>query len=111
MTVCAFVIVTGLNILFSGVADAFSVSDKAYGVLLPAVVEALTTVQTSYPYPPDPQVYEGVYSTGIPGQKNCSISTYQNQLFLTGPFIGNTFLAYREPLNLQVSLYCLYIIM
>ena len=100
-----FVNVAGVNILFSGAAGEFNVSNEAYGVLIPALVEALTTVQTPYPYPPDPEVYEGVYTTEIPGQPNFTITTYQNQLLMKSPL--NTFLAYREPLNLQVSLYYL----
>lgn len=92
---------TGLNILFSGAIDVFNASNEAYHVLIPAIVEALTTVQTPNPYPPDPQTYEGVYSLGVAGVPNAQIITYQNQLVMTG--IVNVFLAYREPLNLQVS--------
>ena len=90
----------GLNILFSGAMDTFNASNQAYHALIPAMVEALTTVQTPYPYPPDPQVYEGVYSIGIAGQPNIQVTTYQNQLLMTGLY--NVYLAYREPLNLQV---------
>lgn len=90
-----------MNILFSGAIDTFNASNEAYHVLIPAIVEALTTVQTPIPYPPDPQTYEGVYSLGIAGLPNVQIITYQNQLVMTG--IVNVFLAYREPLNLQVS--------
>ena len=67
------------------------------------MVEALTELETTYPYPPDPEVYEGEYSlTGIPGQPNVNIVTFQDQLLMTGPF--NVFLGYRDPLHLQVTL-------
>ena len=97
---------TGLNILFSGPATVLIVSYEAYHVLIPALVETLTPVQTLYPYPPDPQVYEGAYNGSggvealIEGKPEFNITTYQNQLLMSGPF--NAFLAYREPLNLQV---------
>jgi hypothetical protein len=92
---------SGVNILFSGVVNEFSISNEVYHVLIPAMVEALTEFQATYPYPPDPEVYEGEYSlVGIPGQLNVSIVTFQDQLLMTGPF--NVFLAYRDPLHLQV---------
>ena len=93
---------TGLNILFSGTIDQFKASNDAYDVLIPPLVETLTTVEAPYPYPPDPEVYEGVYTTGIPGQPNANIITYKNQLLVTGQSF-NVFLAYREPLKLQVQ--------
>ena len=92
-----------MNILFSGTVNEFRISNEAYHVLIPAMVEALTELQTTYPYPPDPEVYEGEYSLiGIPGQPNVNIVTFQDQLLMTGPF--NVFLAYRDPLHLQVTL-------
>ena len=99
---CSLLTTTGLNILFSGGINGFEPSNDAYDVLIPPLVETLTTVEAPYPYPPDPKVYEGVYTTGIPGQPNATIITYKNQLLLSGSF--NVFLAYREPLNLQVHL-------
>ena len=93
---------TGVNILFSGIIDQFRVSNEAYHVLIPAMVKALTTLQTPYPYPPDPEVYEGVYSLGIPGQSNVNIVTFEDQLLMSGPRF-NVFLAYRDPLHLQVT--------
>ena len=90
-----------MNILFSGAVNEFRISNEAYHVLIPAMVEALTELQTTYPYPPDPEIYEGVYSIGIPGQPNVNIATFQDQLLMTGPF--NVFLAYRDPLHLQVT--------
>ena len=92
---------TGVNILFSGAVNEFRISNEAYHVLIPAMVEALTELQTTYPYPPDPEIYEGVYSIGIPGQPNVNIATFQDQLLMTGPF--NVFLAYKDPLHLQVT--------
>ena len=93
----------GLNVLFSGGADEFNISNEAYDVLIPAVTEILMTVQSPYPYPPDPEVYEGLYTYIYNfGQINISISIHQNQLLMTGFY--NVYLAYREPLNLQVSL-------
>ena len=93
-----------MNILFTGAVDAFQVSNEAYHVLIPAMVEALTELQTTYPYPPDPEVYEGEYSLiGIPGQPNVNIVTFQDQLALIGTFI-NVYLAYGDPLHLQVIL-------
>ena len=89
--------------MFSGAANEFNVSNEAYDVLIPAMVEALMTVQQPYPYPPDPEVYEGVYT--IENAKiNVSISTLQNQLLMLGLY--NVYLAYREPLNFQVSILC-----
>ena len=91
-----------MNILFTGAVDAFQVSNETYHVLIPAMVEALTELQTTYPYPPDPEVYEGEYSLiGIPGQPNVNIVTFQDQLLMTGLF--NVYLAYRDPLHLQVN--------
>ena len=87
--------------MFSGAANEFNVSNEAYNILIPATVEALMTVQQPYPYPPDPEVYEGVYT--IENAKiNVSISTLQNQLLMLGLF--NVYLAYREPLTFQVSI-------
>ena len=91
----------GLNVLFSGEANEFIFSNEAYDVLIPAITETLMTVQTPYPYPPDPQTYEGLYTTG---KVNISISTIKNQLLATVNNQLNVFLAYREPLYLQVSL-------
>ena len=86
--------------MFSGAADEFNVSNEAYNVFIPAMVETLMTVQSPYPYPPDPEVYEGLYT--IENAKiNVSISTFQNQLLMIGLY--NVYLAYREPLNFQVS--------
>ena len=88
--------------MFTGIIDQFRISDEAYHILIPAMVKALTTLQTPYPYPPDPEVYEGAYSLGIPGQPNINIATYEDQLLMTG--LGfNFFLAYRDPLHLQVT--------
>jgi hypothetical protein len=97
--------------LFSGAVDTFQISNEVYHTLIPAMVEALTELQTTYPYPPDPEVYEGEYSLiGIPGQLNVNIVTFQDQLLMTGPL--NVFLAYRDPLHLQVynSQKCYYIL-
>ena len=92
-----------MNILFSGAVNEFRISNEVYHVLIPAMVEALTELQTTYPYPPDPEVYEGEYSLiGVSGQPNVKIVTFQDQLLITGPF--NIFLAYRDPLHLQVTL-------
>ena len=93
--------VLGLNVLFSGAADEFTVSNEAYDVLIPAVVETLMTVQQPYPYPPDPEIYEGHYTIVENAKINVSISTFQNQLLMTGLY--SVFLAYREPLHFQVS--------
>ena len=83
--------------------NEFSISNEVYHVLIPAMVEALTELETTYPYPPDPEVYEGEYSLiGVPGQLNVNIVTFQDQLLVTGPF--NVLLAYRDPLHLQVTL-------
>ncbi len=90
----------GFNVLFSGAAAEFNVSNEAYDVLIPAMVEVLMTVQQPYPYPPDPEVYVGLY-TIEDAKINVSISTFQNQLLMIGLY--NVYLAYREPLNFQVS--------
>ena len=92
-----------MNILFSGAVDLFRVSNEVYHILTPAMVEVLTELETTYPYPPDPEVYEGEYSLiGAPGQPNVNIVTFQDQLLMIGPF--NVYLAYRDPLHLQVTL-------
>ena len=101
---------TGVNLLFaSGEVSVFRISNEIYHMLIPAMVEALTVVQTRYPYPPDPEVYEGVYSiTGLPlvfqlpGQFNVSIITIENQLVMVGPI--SVYLAYGGPLHLQVCI-------
>jgi hypothetical protein len=86
----------GFNVLFSGAAAEFNVSNEAYDVLIPAVVETLMTLQQPYvPYPPDPEVYVGLYI--IEDVKiNVSISTFQM-------YNDIVYLAYRVPLNFQVS--------
>ena len=62
------------------------------------MVEALIELETTYPYPPDPEVYEGEYSLiGAPGQPNVNIITFQDQLLMIGPF--SVYLAYRVPLH------------
>ena len=91
----------GLNVLFSGAADEFSVSQEVYNTLIPPMVEVLASAQKSYPYPPDPKVYEGVYTLGIAGYPNFTIATYENQLLMKGLY--SVFLAYSEPLFLQVK--------
>ena len=89
--------------LFSGAIDSFRSSNEVYHVLIPAMVEALTELEITYPYPPDPEVYEGEHSlTGVPGQPNVNTVTFQDQLLMIGPF--NVYLAYRNPLHLQVTL-------
>lgn len=90
-----------MNVLFSGGADEFGVSNEAYDVLIPAIVEVLMTVQSPYPYPPDPEVYEGQYTIEN-ANITVTITTHENQLLMTGLY--NVYLAYREPLNFQVSL-------
>ena len=88
--------------MFSGAASEFDVSNEAYDVLIPAIVETLMTVQQPYPDPPDPAVYEGTYT--IENSKiKVSIVTFQNQFLMLGLY--NVYLAYREPLNFQVSLH------
>ena len=55
--------------LFSGAVDSFQISNEVYHILISAMVEALTELETTYPYPPDPEVYEGEYSLiGVPRQ-------------------------------------------
>jgi hypothetical protein len=38
----------GFNVLFSGAAAEFNISNEAYDVLIPAVVETLMTLQQPY---------------------------------------------------------------
>lgn len=94
---------TGLNVLFSGSADEFSVSNAAHEVLIPAFVAALLPLQPPFPYPPDPKVYEGNYSAHVLGQTiPAVVFTSDNQLLFKAN--GQTaYLAYVEPLRLQVS--------
>ena len=98
---------SGFNVLFSGGADEFLASNGGYSELIPAFVEVLSTLQQPVPYPPDPKVYEGHY-TG--GNIDIVIETFNKQLVMrqsVSPIAPNTTapLAYREPLNLQVSIF------
>ena len=55
--------------LFSGAVNSFRISNEVYHILIPAMVKALTELQTTYPYPPDPEFYKGEYSLiGVPRQ-------------------------------------------
>ena len=94
----------GVNVLFSGGADEFSLSNEAYATIIPAFVSALVPLNPRYPYPPDPQVYEGTYKFGQ--LATIEIDTYDQQLLMTsyGTVTQKVFLAYREPLLLQVLL-------
>ena len=92
----------GMNVLFSGGVDEFSLSYEAYGTIIPAFVSALVPLKPRYPYPPDPQVYEGTYK--FAQLATIEIDTYDQQLLLTayGTVTQKVFLSYQEPLLLQV---------
>ena len=49
-------IFAGLNILWSGSFDEFTISNSAHDIIIPAFVQYLMTVQPPYPYPPNPKV-------------------------------------------------------
>ena len=90
----------GLNVLLSGGADEFGIANIAYGILISPFVSFLSLNQPPYPYPPNPQVFEGQYSYATIMAK---IFTKDEQLFLQTNG-QTTYLAYRsEPLKLQVS--------
>jgi CubicO group peptidase (beta-lactamase class C family) len=92
----------GLNMLWSGAYDEFGASNEAYDYLIPAFVEYLMTVQPPYPYPPDPEVYEGVYDFG---PFEAQVRTSRNRLLLRSPIVtfgGSLILAYKEPLRFQM---------
>lgn len=92
-----------LNVLLSGAGDEFGISNAAYDILIPGFVSALTSLQEPFPYPPKPQIYEGTYSSGIPGQPNVTITTVNKQLLVKTP-LGSYYLAYHGiELALQVS--------
>jgi hypothetical protein len=80
----------GFNVLSSGAAAEFNVSNEACDILIPAVGEILMTLRQPYPYPPDPEVYVGLY-TIEDAKINVSISTFQNQLVMIGLY--NVYLA------------------
>ena len=90
----------GINVLFSGGVDEFAVGLQLNNLLIPALVEALKVVQPLFPYPPDPQVYEGVY-TEVTTNSTAQVVTYSNQLVIASP-LGNFYLSYWEPLRFQV---------
>ena len=91
--------------LFSGGADEFGTANTAYSILIPPFVSVLSLNQPPYPYPPNPEVFEGQYS--FSGTITAKIFTKDKQLFLQTN--GQTaYLAYRsEPLKLQVCNKCL----
>lgn len=91
-----------MNVLFSGGVDEFSLSNEAYGTIIPAFVSALVPLKPRYPYPPDPQVYEGTYK--FAQLATIELDTYDQQLLLTayGTVTQKVFLSYQEPLLLQV---------
>ena len=92
--------------LFSGAVDEFSVSNEVYATIIPAFVTALLPLKPHYPYPPDPQVYEGTYT--LAQLSTLKIVTYEQQLLLTisrqGAVTQSVYLAYQEPLQLQVRI-------
>lgn len=100
-----FIVVTaGLHVLFSGSVDEFAASNSAYQILLPAFVTALKALQKPYPYPPDPQVYEGVYK--LASLATVKVFTYDNQLLLetTSAVTNTAYLSYVQDLLFQVWL-------
>ena len=60
------------------------------------MVEALTELETTYPYPPDSEVHEREYYSliRVPRQTNVNMVTFQDQLLIIGLF--NVYLAYTE---------------
>jgi len=92
-------------VLFSGGVDEFSLSNEVYATIIPAFVTALLPLKPRYPYPPDPQVYEGTYM--LAQLSTLKIVTYEQQLLLTissqGAVTQSVYLAYKEPLQLQVK--------
>lgn len=91
--------------LFSGGADEFGTANSAYSILIPPFVSVLSANQPPYPYPPNPEVFEGQYS--FSGTIIANIFTKDKQLFLQTNG-QTTYLAYRsEPLKLQVCKKCL----
>ena len=91
--------------LFSGGVDEFSLSNEVYATIIPAFVTALLPLKPRYPYPPDPQVYEGTYM--LAQLSTLKSVTYEQQLLLTissqGAATQSVYLAYKEPLQLQVK--------
>ena len=99
-TCCHVFHLLGINVLFSGGVDEFSIGLELNNLLIPAFVGALKEIQPLFPYPPDPQVYQGGY-TEVTTNTTAQIVTYNNQIAIVTPF-GNYYLAYWEPLRFQV---------
>lgn len=93
----------GLNVMFSGQANEFSVSNNAYSLLIPAFVFALKPLQKPYSYPSSPKVYEGTYNLSVPGQPAVEIATRDNQLFMNFVGVFTTYLAYVNEQFLQIA--------
>lgn len=92
----------GLNVLWSGQVNQFSMSNVAYDSLIPSFVDYLMTVQPRQSYPPNPELYEGVYTFG---PFEAQIRSSRNQLLLRSIISlgGTVALDYREPLKFQIS--------
>ena len=91
----------GINVLFTGGVDEFSIGVELNNLLVPALVGVLKEIQPLFPYPPDPQVYQGGY-TEVSTNSTAQIVTYNDQLVISTP-LGNYYLSYWEPLRFQVQ--------
>ena len=87
--------------LFSGAADEFTVSTDAYSILIHPFVVLLFLHQQLYPYPPDPQIYEGEYTLPNAGG-NVTVYSHNNQMLISGEG-QQYYLAYYKPYNFQVG--------
>lgn len=74
----------GVNILWSGATNEFNASMIVYDILIPALTNALASVQPKAGYPSKPSDYEGVYKANI-GEVVAEILTVNNTLFLVAP--------------------------
>ncbi len=96
---------TGLNVLLSGQGDEFGLAQVAHDMLISVFVEALRPLKTTFPYPPNPSVYEGIYKVegdGIGQLPNITIETFNKRLVLSMFGVGY-YLSYQDKYLLQVK--------
>ena len=111
ITPCIYTCI-GLNVLLSGQADEFGLAQVAHAMLIPVFVEALRPLKTTFPYPPNPSVYEGTYKVegdGIGQLPNITIGTFNKHLVLSMFGVGY-YLSYQDKYLFQVRVNLLIII-
>lgn len=92
-----------MNLLFTGGPDLNQIVPgvEICVALIPAMIEALRSIQRVYPYPPDPNVYTGQYGSKD-GFINVTIYDDGIQLFVSGLDTQTVYLSYQKQYYFQV---------